>query len=84
MIDASLLELLVCPETRQPVTEADAELIGRINAAISDGRATTRGGTRMTEHIDGALLRKDGQVAYVARGGIPVMLIEESLLVAEL
>ncbi|MBW2275829.1 MAG: hypothetical protein JRG96_21420 [Deltaproteobacteria bacterium] len=79
MIDKELLAILACPETHQPLAEADAALIERVNAAIGAGDQKNVGGGAVTEAIDGGLLREDGAVLYPIREGIPILLIEEGL-----
>ena len=37
MISPRLVELLVCPENKTPVHEAEAELVEKINTAIAEG-----------------------------------------------
>jgi uncharacterized protein YbaR (Trm112 family) len=74
-----LLEILRCPETRQTLTVADANLIGRMNAAIKSGQMKNRGGKVVAEPIDGGFVREDGKFLYPIRGKIPVMLIDEGL-----
>lgn len=84
MVDPELLEILVCPETRQPVREADAGLISRLNAAIAAGRVKNRAGEPVREQVEGGLVREDGQVVYPVREGIPIMLVDEAIGLAEL
>ena len=78
-VSQELLEILVCPETRQPVALASAELIGKLNAQIEAGSLRNRGGETVAGPIEEGLLREDGKVLYVVDDGIPVMLIEESI-----
>ena len=78
-ISPDLLEILVCPETRQPVAEADSEVIAKLNAEIEAGRLRNRGGDKVSDPIVEGLLREDGKILYLIDDGIPVMLIEESL-----
>lgn len=79
MIDQELLAILACPETHQPLTQADAALIERVNAAIGAGEQKNVAGGSVTEPIDGGLLREDGRVLYAIREDIPILLIEEGL-----
>ncbi len=79
MVDQSLLEILVCPETRQALRTADAELLERLNASIREGSVKTRGGERVTEALGEGLVREDGLVLYPVRDDIPIMLIDESI-----
>lgn len=84
MVDPELLDILVCPETKQPVRLADAELLDRLNAAIRAGTVRTRGGEPVTEPLDEGLVRGDGAVVYPVRDEIPVMLIDEALSLQDL
>jgi len=78
-VNPELLEILVCPETRQPVAQAEAPLLARLNAEIEAGRLRNRGGEALSKAIEEGLLREDGKVLYVVDDGIPVMLVEESI-----
>jgi uncharacterized protein YbaR (Trm112 family) len=78
-VDPDLLEILVCPETKQPVALATPEQLARVNAAIRAGDATNRSGARVAKELDEALVRQDGRVLYPVEEGIPVMLVEESI-----
>ena len=83
-IDSELIEILVCPETRQPVKPASAEILAKINAEIVAGRQRNRGGETLEKQIDEGLVREDGLILYVVDDGIPVMLIEESIELGDL
>ena len=83
-LDKDLLAILVCPETKDPVTLADADLVSRVNAAIEGGKVTSRDGQAVSRALDAALVRQDGKVVYPVRGGIPIMLIDESILLESL
>ena len=84
MVDPLLLEILVCPESRQAVREASAALVDRVNAAIGGGRLGNRGGELVREPIEGGLVREDGAWLYPVREGIPIMLIDEAIPLAGL
>ncbi len=79
MIDQELLEILACPETKEPVALAESELVDRINTAIAAGQVKNRGGEPVTDAIDGGLIRGDGRYLYPIRDEIPIMLIEEAI-----
>ena len=80
MIDAELLDILVCPETRQPVRMAEPEILAGVNAAIEAGSVTNRAGERVQAPVEGGLVREDGRVLYAIRDGIPIMLVDEALV----
>jgi uncharacterized protein YbaR (Trm112 family) len=63
-VDPELLEILVCPETRQPVAPADAALLTRLNAEIAAGSLRNRGGDSVREPLKEGLLREDGRILY--------------------
>lgn len=79
MVDQSLLEILVCPETKQPVRVAEPALLERVNASIQAGSVTTKGGQVVSEPVGEGLVREDGGVLYPVRDDIPIMLIDESI-----
>jgi len=80
MLDRELLDILVCPESRQPVRLAEADLVARLNARIAEGQVANRGGDTVREALTGGLVREDGKVLYPVRDDIPVMLIDEAIL----
>lgn len=80
MVDPELLKMLVCPETHQPLREADQALLAKLNEAIRAGLIKNRGGEMVQETISEALVREDGKVLYPVREGIPVLLIDEGIL----
>jgi uncharacterized protein YbaR (Trm112 family) len=79
MVSKELLDILVCPETKQPVSLADEALVAGINQKIREGKAVNRGGQAIQEPIHGGLVREDRAVLYPIRDDIPVMLIEEAI-----
>ena len=83
MVDQSLLEILVCPETKQPLHVADAGLIERLNMSVGDGSLATRGGQPVTEPLVEGLVREDGAMLYPVRDDIPIMLIDEAIPLPE-
>ena len=84
MLDAEFIEILACPETKQPVRLAEGELVERVNRAIAAGRLKNRDGEAVTEPIDAGLVREDGQYLYPVRDDIPVMLIGEGIALSQL
>jgi len=82
-MNPDLLSLLVCPQTRQPVAPAPAELVAALNRLIAEGTLRNEGGQLLQQPLESALLRQDGAVAYPVREGIPIMLVEEGIAVPE-
>ncbi len=83
MLNPELLALLVCPETHQDVSLATPDEIAQLNAAISRGQVRTAAGAAVEQPVEGALIRIDRAVAYPIRDDIPVMLVAEGLVVAQ-
>lgn len=79
MVDPELLEILVCPETGQPVRPADDALLDRVNRSVESGEIRNRGGEKIQERIDGGLVRDDGTLLYPVRDDIPIMLVDEAI-----
>ena len=79
MIDKKLLEILVCPETGEPLEEADREIIARLNELVELGTLVDRSGELVSEKIEGGLLCRNGKHIYPVRGNIPILLIESSI-----
>ena len=84
MVDSSLVAILACPETHQPVHVADEPTVSKVNAAIATGSLKNRDGALVSERIETGLVREDGNVLYPVREGIPVMLIGEAIGLADL
>ncbi len=80
LIAPELLKILCCPETRQPVSEADAAFVADLNNRIAGGGVKNRGGQSVAEELDGLLVRADRKLAYPVRQRIPIMLVEEAIL----
>lgn len=79
MVDQALLDILVCPETKQPVRQADEATLQRLNAAIARGAVRNRGQEPVTQPVREGLLREDGLLLYPVRDDIPIMLIDEAI-----
>ena len=79
LVDPVLLEILVCPETKQPVKLADEALVQKLNTAAQEGKLKYRSGEAVDEKFDGGLIREDGKYLYPIVDGISVMLIDKGI-----
>lgn len=80
MLDEALLAVIVCPETKQDLELAGSDLVRKINSLIEKGELLSRSKQKVTEPIDGGLIRKgDRKYLYPVRDDIPVLLVDESI-----
>jgi len=79
MVHEELLKILVCPENKTPVTQADDALIAQANASIEAKTLKNRAGEIIQSKIDGGLVREDRAYLYPVRDDIPIMLIDEAI-----
>ena len=82
-MDKELLAIFVCPMDHTPLSRADDRLVARVNRAIATGRVTTRAGRLVDQPIDGGLLHIDKTLLYPILDGIPVLLADEAILLAQ-
>jgi uncharacterized protein YbaR (Trm112 family) len=80
LLDSKLLEILRCPETRQNLVPASSDLLGKLNQQISQGTLNNRSGRSVNTPLVQGLVSADGQRLYPVVDDIPVMLIDESIL----
>ena len=80
-MDAQLLEILCCPETKQDVVLASSALVEELNRRIEAGTLKNRAGEAVKEKMEAGLLRADKKFLYPIREDIPIMLIDEAISV---
>jgi uncharacterized protein YbaR (Trm112 family) len=73
------LDILCCPETRQPFQIADANLLADLNQKIKAGQVRNRAGKPVNELMDSGLLRQDRKFLYPVHKSIPVLLVDEAI-----
>ena len=78
-MDKELLDILVCPQDRTPLSLADERTLAELNRAIDAGQIENQGGQPVRERLHCGLVRQDGFVLYPVVDEIPVLLIEEGI-----
>ncbi|RIK80782.1 MAG: hypothetical protein DCC67_08930 [Planctomycetota bacterium] len=78
-MDASLLEILRCPQDRTRLRIAEPEVVARINRAVAAQTAVNVAGERLRKPLDGGLVREAGDRLYPIIDHIPVMLPDEAI-----
>ncbi|MFD0739451.1 Trm112 family protein [Lysobacter koreensis] len=82
-MDRKLLDLLVCPSTRQPLQLLDTRGLQALNAAIERGGVVRGDGSAQSEPVREALVTRDRKLLYRVDDGIPVLLAEEVIVAAQ-
>lgn len=83
-MDRKLLDILVCPATRQPLAKLDKRGLDALNRAIAGNAVKRVDGTAHADAIREALVTRDGKTVYRIDDGIPVLLIEEGIATSQI
>jgi uncharacterized protein YbaR (Trm112 family) len=78
-IAKELLDVLVCPETREKLSLAAEATLAKVNEDIAAGKVRNRGGRALSERLEAGLARPDGKVLYPVHDGIPNLLPDEAI-----
>lgn len=82
-MDRKLLDLLVCPATRQPLALLERAGLDALNDAIAAGTVQRDDATPQAEPLREALVTRDRKTVYRVEDGIPVLLVEEGLATSQ-
>ena len=83
-MDRKLLDILVCPTTRQPLALLDSAGLDCLNRAIAAGTLKRSDDSVQAEALREALITRDRKTVYRIDDGIPVLLAEDSLPTAQI
>jgi len=78
-MDRKLLDLLVCPTTRQPLRLLDKVELTALNQAIAGGSVKRHDDSAQTDILTAALITRDRKTIYRVDDDIPVLLAEEAI-----
>lgn len=78
-MDRKLLDILVCPTTRLPLSLLEKTGLDALNAAIAAGGVSRADGSAQAEPVREALVSRDRQRIYRIEDGIPVLLADEAI-----
>ncbi|MGB0515217.1 MAG: Trm112 family protein, partial [Wenzhouxiangellaceae bacterium] len=73
-IPESLLDILCCPVSHEPLRPLERSRIKKLNQHVTDGDLLYVDGEAVTDAIGEALITRDGKVVYAVDKGIPVLL----------
>lgn len=82
-LSPALLELLADPETHEPLSLASERDLATLREVLRSGKAQRRSGQSVGAEPEGALLTPSRRVAYLIESGIPNLLIDERVELAE-
>jgi uncharacterized protein YbaR (Trm112 family) len=84
MLRPEVLATLCCPEDRSALSLASELLITEINTIIRRGRLRNQAGQVVEHRIEGGLTRAGGDLMYPILQGIPVLVRDEAIPLAQL
>lgn len=82
-MDRKLLDILVCPASRQPLAMLEKPGLEALNRAIGAGGVQRIDGTPQAETVREALVTRDRKTVYRVDDGIPVLLVEEGIAASQ-
>ena len=83
-MDKKLLDLLVCPASRQPLAMLDKTALAAVNGAISSGGLRRHDDTPQSEPLREGLITRDRKTVYRIDDGIPVLLVDEGIATSQI
>lgn len=81
--DRRLLDIVCCPVTYLPLDVLPEATLHRLNGLIRERKIQSCDHQAVTEPLEEALMTRDGRLAYPIRDGIPVLLEEHGILLAQ-
>lgn len=82
-MDKKLLDILVCPATRQPLALLEKAALETLNHAVASGTVKRNDDSPQAEPLREALITRDRKTVYRVDDGIPVLLVEEAIATAQ-
>ncbi|MBV2209052.1 MAG: Trm112 family protein [Thermomonas sp.] len=83
-MDRKLLDILICPATRQPLALLDAAGLEALNRAITGSSVVRGDGSPQRDSMREALITRDRKTIYRLDDGIPVLLVEDSIATSQI
>lgn len=78
-IPESLLDILCCPVSHEPLRPLEKSRVKKLNDAIARGELLYVDGSAVDQPISEALVTRDAKVIYAVEGGIPVLLPDRGI-----
>ena len=78
-LDKRLLDILCCPDSKQPVSLLGAHQLDTLNRALAAGTLKLLDDSLAQGPLEAGLITADGQRVYRIDDGIPVMLVDQAI-----
>ncbi|MCK7594331.1 Trm112 family protein [Lysobacter sp. CAU 1642] len=78
-MDKRLLDILCCPESKQPVSLLAGRQLDTLNQGLAAGSLKLVDGSPASGPLKAALITADAQRVYRIEDGIPVMLVDQAI-----
>lgn len=82
-MDRKLLDILVCPASRQPLALLEPAGLEALNQAIATGGVKRGDDAIQAQPLREALVTRDRRTVYRVDDGIPVLLAEDAIATAQ-
>lgn len=82
-MDRKLLDILVCPASRQPLAMLDKAGLDALNRAAAAGSLRRVDDAPQSDALREALVTRDRKTVYRIDDGIPVLLVDEGIATAQ-
>ena len=83
-MDRSLLDIVCCPVTRSSLEPLPDRELAILNERIAAHRIRNREAAVVTEPLTEALVTRSGKLVYPVRDGVPVLLEEQAMPLAQI
>lgn len=78
-LDKRLLDILCCPDSKQPVSLLGSRQLATLNDSLARGGLKLIDGSPASGPLEAGLLTHDAQRVYRIEDGIPVMLVDQAI-----